>query len=354
MKSLKISCVALFLALLISIPAFCGPLIRGAAIPDLSTDPLAESESYAKLGLSQTSGPVRLTDIKGEILILELFNRFCMSCLKQTAELEKFNQELQKLGLSDKIKILGIGIGNTGPDLVAFKKVVPYSYAVAPDQRFNFYYDIGDLDSAPTTLFLRRKGDKWVLADGHAGIHGAVEMLVRSRVLMEYKEGAMPPIDFSGKKKETALGEAEKIQYAKAVIARAGGVEGEVAKLEGGQMDIFRARDKEGRPTGLFAVVASRLPVCDLCHQSVFAIAMDASGAVKAFLPIYLTKFGNEAWTDEDNVFIGGRLAGRSGEALIFNGEVDAVTSATISSSLIFDEARRASLIIAKAGAAEK
>lgn len=354
MKSLKIACAALWLALLLSVPAYCGPLLRGAEIPDLSADPLAEPDGYAKLGLTQTSGPVKLTDIKGEILILELFNRFCMSCLKQTAELEKFNQDIQKAGLADKIKILGIGIGNSGPDLVAFKKVVPYSYAVAPDQRFNFYYDIGDLDSAPTTLFLRRKGEKWVLVDGHAGIHGAVEMLVRSRVLLEYREGAMPAIDFSGKKKEVALNEAEKVQYAKAVIERAGGAPGAVARVEGGPMDIFRALDGDGKPTGLYAVVATRLPVCDLCHQSVFAIAMDAGGGVKAFLPIYLTKFGNEAWTDEDNAFLAGRLAGRGGEALAFNGEVDAVTSATISSSLIFDEARRASLFIAKTGAAGK
>lgn len=323
------------------------PLVRGSVIPDISASPLIVPGDYAVLGLSQGSGPVRLKDVKGEMLVVELFNRFCMSCLKQAAELERFYGEVGKAGLDGRIKVLAVGIGNGAEDLVSYKKVVPFSYPAAPDQSFDFYYGIGDIDSAPTTLFLRRNGDSWVLADGHTGIHGAVEMLARVKVLLEKKEGEMPPIDFSGKRTTALLTAAEKEQYAKAVLERAGLAGSDLRKAEIGQMDVYEALGTRKEPTGVYAVVAKRLPVCDLCHESLFAFAMDSAGTVKAFLPIYLTKFGNEAWSVEDERYFTGRITGRAGDRLTFASEVDAVTSATMSSSLVFDEARRASKLIA-------
>lgn len=347
MRFLKISAILVTLTTILAANVFSAPLVRGTVIPDISTSPLIAPGDYAALGLSQDSGPVRLKDIKGDLLVVELFNRYCLSCLKQAAEMQKFYADLGNAGLEGRVKVLAIGIGNGANDLVAYKKVVPFSYPTAPDQRFDFYYGIGDLDSAPTTLFLRRKGDAWMVADGHTGIHGSVEMLARVRVMLDNREGEMPPIDFSGKGKGVALSAAEKEQYAKAALSRAGLNGANVARIEAGIMDIYRATGPDGKQSGLYAVVAKRLPVCDLCHESLFAIAIDSAGTVKAFLPIYLTKFGNEAWSAEDEKYFTGRITGRGGEKLEFSPEVDAVTSATMSSSLIFDEARRASKLIA-------
>lgn len=347
MRVAKISFIAVLLALLAHTGALCAPLTRGVAIPSLSTSPLIAPDDYRSLGLTATSGPVRLADIKGEMLVIELFNRFCMSCLKQAAEIEKFYQELKVSGLDGRIRVLAIGIGNGAQDLVAYKKVVPFTYPTAPDQSFDFYYGIGDIDSAPTTLFLRRKGDDWVVADGHLGIHGSVEMMARARILLENREGVMPPIDFSGKAKGVALSGAEKLEYAKAVLGRAGVTGGEPMKMELPGFDVYRATGADGKSVDLFAVVAKRLPVCDLCHESLFAFALDGSGKVVAFLPIYMTKFGNEIWSDEDDQYMGDRLKMGSGDGFAFSPEVDAVTSATMSSSLIFDEARRVSKALA-------
>lgn len=353
MRSAKIVFQFLTISLVLATSCLAEPLVRGSVIPDISAAPLIIQSDYAVLGLPQDSGPVRLKEIKGDILIIELFNRYCMSCLKQAAELQRFYTDIGNAGLDGRIKVLAIGIGNSAPDLISYKKVVPFSYPAAPDQSFDFYYGIGDIDSAPTTLFLRRKGDSWVVADGHTGIHGAIEMLARARILLEKREGEMPPVDFSGKAKAVALTDAEKEQYAKSVLQRAGVSGACIKKIEAGTMDIFHALSPDQKPTGFYAVVAKRLPVCDLCHESLFAFAMDASGTVKAFLPIYLTKFGNEAWSVDDEKYMSDRITGRGGDRLVFTPEVDAVTSATMSSSLVFDEARRASKLIAGLSAAK-
>jgi len=51
-----------------------------------------------------------------------------------------------------------------------------------------------------------------------------------------------------------------------------------------------------------------------------------------------LTKKGNKAWNDDDIVKMRKRLLGESiSQRLLFNPEVDAVSSATITSAIIFD-----------------
>jgi hypothetical protein len=81
--------------------------------------------------------------------------------------------------------------------------------------------------------------------------------------------------------------------------------------------------------------------VCDLCHRIRFLFAFDDEGVARAFEPVYLTKFGNELWSAEDGAKFSSRLAGRKMDEIAFSPEVDAVTSATMSSALIYDEVRR-------------
>ena len=76
--------------------------------------------------------------------------------------------------------------------------------------------------------------------------------------------------------------------------------------------------------------------------------ALDDKGVVQGFRPIHVTKFGNEVWSGEDARYTESRLKGRPTEQLTFHGEIDAVTSATMSSTLIFDEARRAGEAVRK------
>ena len=63
-------------------------------------------------------------------------------------------------------------------------------------------------------------------------------------------------------------------------------------------------------------------------------------------VPIQLTKYGNLQWADEDVKKLKSRTVGRSIlEPFIFDPQVDAVTSATITSVLIFDSLDKAKAI---------
>ena len=88
----------------------------------------------------------------------------------------------------------------------------------------------------------------------------------------------------------------------------------------------------------LFSRVESRLSVCDVCHDTHFIYTFDQEGIIRDFMSIGITKYGNVPWTAEDVKKMKSGLVGKSiFSPFTFNPKVDAVTTATMSSSLIFE-----------------
>ena len=97
-----------------------------------------------------------------------------------------------------------------------------------------------------------------------------------------------------------------------------------VTTVHGGQKSIF-AR-----------VVARRVPCMD-CHDVFFVYSFDDSGRFLKFIPLYITKRYNKKWDRDDISKIENRFSGKPISVPVgFNPMVDAVSSATISSKLVF------------------
>ena len=95
----------------------------------------------------------------------------------------------------------------------------------------------------------------------------------------------------------------------------------------------------------LFSKVESKLSVCDVCHDSHFIYLFDQQGIVKDFIPIAITKYGNVPWTPADIKKMKSTLIGKSiFSPFVFNPKVDAVSTATMTSSLIFEALRQAKI----------
>lgn len=92
-----------------------------------------------------------------------------------------------------------------------------------------------------------------------------------------------------------------------------------------------------------------RPTVCDVCHDVHFWYSFDSDGIITHFSPIYLTKVYNQEWTEKDLQMFNKRILNRSiTESFEFNPEMDAVTSATITSSLIFNSIKKTKKILTK------
>ena len=88
----------------------------------------------------------------------------------------------------------------------------------------------------------------------------------------------------------------------------------------------------------IFARVVSRKIPCGDCHDVFYIYSFDDQGKFLQFIPLSISKLGNEKWDKEDIAKIQNHFAGKSLlEEIHFNPEIDAVSSATISSRLIYD-----------------
>lgn len=332
-----------FLALALSGSAAAGRsglcVDPGEPFPDLSFPALLAPADYEALGVPE--GPFRLGDVGGDLLVLEFFNKFCLTCWRQAPQLQAFSELLEPGDLKGKVRILSVGAGNNERELREFRDEFALSVPLAADPEFERYYALGDPGGTPCTAFLLQRDGRWVLADFHVGFFGDVELLARARVLL--RGWSTPPAAAEPDWADGVTSEAEALRAA-ALLSRVLGreVSAQAVTLPEGTL-LWRARDPGGAPLGVYARLSAREPVCDLCHTIRFLFAFDDDGRVRGFEPIYVTKFGNALWSPDDARRLEGRLLGRRVDDLPFDPRVDAVTSATMSSALVFDEVRRAS-----------
>ncbi len=317
----------------------------GEPFPDMRFDALLEGPDYGRLGLDQDEGPFHLREIPGDLLVLEFFNQHCLSCQRQVAHLDSFLKTVEETDLAGRVRVLAVGVGNSAKSLRTFRREFAATYPIAPDRFFERFLELGDPGGTPFTVFLLRRGDQWVLTDFHLGVQGDIELMARTRVMLEGR--THPPVargdrDSAGDH-HPALGLtwAQQEAAARALLSDLAGGEVVLETREAGGKKIFEARSPEGQALGLYARLVSRNPVCDLCHTVHFLFAFDRSGQVRGFQPIYVTKWGNELWSAQDTEKMRGNLLDHKMAELRFDPEVDAVTSATMSSALIFDEIRR-------------
>jgi hypothetical protein len=98
-----------------------------------------------------------------------------------------------------------------------------------------------------------------------------------------------------------------------------------------------------------FSKLASRRAVCDICHDTFFIYTFDSEGKVIDIVPIQLTKIGNLLWTEEDIKKLKARTIGKSIlSPFSFDPNVDSVSGATITATLVFDSLGKAKGVFEK------
>ena len=351
-RFLSAGCWLFVLLLLIgtSVPAAADEELRvGDPVSDFRFDGLVAPSDYAKLGLERVEGPVRLNDIKGDMLVLELYNRFCLSCWRQAPFMNSLWDQLKAEGLNEKVRVLGIATGNDIRDARQFKTEHKVNYPSAYDVRFDAMYHFSNSGGIPYSIFLVRQGDSWVVGDTHTGIQGDLEMMVRVKGLLSagpqlrgVRQGTtseklpeFPPLSY-----------AERDRIIRALFKSVSGkdLNFHLAKSVD-EYQVYQAVGPDGVGIDLYARIASRRPACDLCHTCVFAFAFNKGGYLRGFIPIFVTKVGNVLWDNADVRDFRRTLRGRRMTAPI-DLDIDAVTGATMTSSAIFDEVRRTAEVL--------
>ena len=123
----------------------------------------------------------------------------------------------------------------------------------------------------------------------------------------------------------------------------------EVEKITIQELGTIYTRTLKKSKKRLFArVVARKIPCVD-CHDIFYVYSFDDTGEFLKFIPISISKYGNEPWDEDDYNKIRDSFRKKSlSKEVPFNTETDAVTAATISTKLIYDTVGKTHLVIEK------
>lgn len=322
------------------------PIRKGAPFPDVEMPAPASPELRAYLGI-ESDNRFSVRDIDADMVLVEIMNINCSSCQRQAPVYNELFSLIESTPETrGRIKMVAIAAGNMAKHVKMYTDHFSVQYPVVEDPDLEIYEALGR-GATPHAVYVRKTKEdgKTVVADTHLGFEGDHKQIFdRLRGLM-----GMDLAEIG--KEETPAGEA---------IRQAGeSISGElVLKLiisallelgypfesiqneslkDAGEIHVIR-KHAGSRKGDLFARVVNRPPPCDQCHDIRYIYLFRPNGEILELLPIQLTKYGNEPWSEKDLESMRTRLNGRNlKENFGFDPEVDAVSSATITSLIIYN-----------------
>lgn len=121
-----------------------GPPTVGGQLPDfiLSTPKDAAQKGY--LGLSG-SGTFRIPQVRAKTVVIEIFSMYCPFCQKEAPNVNQVYRKIEAdPALRGKIKLLGIGVGNSAYEVEAFQKRYDIPFPLFPDGDFALHKLLGE------------------------------------------------------------------------------------------------------------------------------------------------------------------------------------------------------------------
>ncbi len=107
------------------------------------------------LGLTGDSGTFVISDIKADILIVEVYSMDCPRCQRQSKNMKELFSLLEKEGYGGRIKLVGIGIGNSEFSTEVFKKKYKIDFPLIADPDSISYRMTGRV-GIPYIILLKR------------------------------------------------------------------------------------------------------------------------------------------------------------------------------------------------------
>jgi len=158
----RLTCiVAVMIFLVWAMPSISAgePPAVGSTLPAMKLSKPLEAGDLKYLGLSG-SGTFSVDDIKTQAVIIQIFSMYCPYCQKEAPNVNRlFGLIENNPNLKGKIKIIGIGAGNSPFEVAAFKKKYKVEFALIPDSDFKIHKIVGEVRT-PYFMVVKMDGPK--------------------------------------------------------------------------------------------------------------------------------------------------------------------------------------------------
>lgn len=137
-------------ALLLSILAFPAlaankPPEKGEGLPGINLPVPKNPDERNYLGLSG-SGLFKIPQIKAKAVIVEIFSMYCPYCQKDAPGVNELYRLIENNpDIKNKIKLIGVGAGNSPYEVEVFKKTYDVPFPLFPDKDFEIHKACGEV-----------------------------------------------------------------------------------------------------------------------------------------------------------------------------------------------------------------
>ncbi len=141
----------------------------GDPFPDIRCATPPEAAHRAYLGIGDEPA-FALSDIRADLVIVEIFSMYCPFCQNEAPVVNQMYQAIENdPSIRRRVKILGIGAGNSAFEVNYFRKTYNVAFPLVPDGDFAIHKQIGQVRT-PTFFALRlRPGEPARVVHVHSG-----------------------------------------------------------------------------------------------------------------------------------------------------------------------------------------
>ncbi len=163
-KGLLCVCLVLF-----AVSAFAGNELKvGDIFTDISLPRPVEQRQAAYLGLDDDVTDFAVQDIRSDLVLVEFFSMYCPHCQHEAPLVNEVYELIKTKNLSEKIKMVGIGIGNTDYEVGIFQKKFMIPFPLFSDEPFVWHKKVGEVGT-PYFALVRNEGGTATVVWTHLG-----------------------------------------------------------------------------------------------------------------------------------------------------------------------------------------
>jgi peroxiredoxin len=155
------------------------PPVKGGTLPQIRLAIPKDTGEKSYLGISG-EGYFKIPQIKTTIVIIEIFSLYCPVCQTSAPEVNALCQMIEQIpDLKDRIKMIGIGAGNSALEVNTFKEKYKVLFPLFPDQDFKIHKDLGEVRT-PYFIVIKIKKDRTLeVVYSEEGAFGEAEMFLQ-------------------------------------------------------------------------------------------------------------------------------------------------------------------------------